>query len=142
MNDDGKLNYAELTADIISAYVSNNPTQINELPSLIESVNRTISTLSKPVEIEKNELIPAVDPKKSVRGDYIICLEDGKKFKSMTQHLSAHFGMTPDEYRAKWGLPPNYPMVAPNYSAVRSEIAKKSRLWKKSGRHKKSMPSG
>jgi len=134
MNDDEKPNYAELTADIVSAYVSNNPTQVHELVSLIESVNRTISKLNKTVEIEKIELIPAVNPKKSIRGDYIICLEDGKKFKSLKRHLSKYYNLTPDEYREKWGLPANYPMTAPNYSAKRSEIAKKSRLGKRTGR--------
>jgi predicted transcriptional regulator len=142
MNDDEKLNYAELTADIISAYVSNNPIQVNELPSLIESVNRTISSLNKAVETEKAAPVPAVNPKKSVHGDYIICLEDGKKFKTLKRYLLKKYGLSPEEYREKWGLPANYPMSAPNYSAKRSEIAKRSGLGVKAGRLRKSRPDG
>jgi predicted transcriptional regulator len=142
MNDDEKLNYAELTADIISAYVSNNQIQVNELPSLIDSVNRTISSLNKAVETEKAAPVPAVNPKKSVHGDYIICLEDGKKFKTLKRYLLKKYGLSPEEYREKWGLPANYPMSAPNYSAKRSEIAKKSGLGVKAGPLRKSRPAG
>jgi predicted transcriptional regulator len=142
MNDDEKLNYAELTADIISAYVSNNPIQVNELPSLIESVNRTISSLNKAVETEKPAPVPVVNPKKSVQGDYIICLEDGKKFKTLKRYLLKKYGLSPEEYREKWRLPANYPMSAPNYSAKRSEIAKKSGLGVKAGPLRKSRPDG
>jgi predicted transcriptional regulator len=122
--------YLELTADIVSAYVSNNPVPASELASLIVSVNAALSGLGQPVEAEAPVLTPAVNPKKSVFPDYIVSLEDGRKFKSMKRHLGL-LGMTPDEYRAKWKLPHDYPMVAPNYAAARSALAKKMGLGRK-----------
>lgn len=115
----------ELTADIVAAYVSNNPVPASELATLITNVHSAIASLgTKKAEASHAPLIPAVNPKKSVHDDYIICLEDGKKFKSLKRHLSTHHGMTPEEYRAKWNLPADYPMVAPGYSATRSRLAK------------------
>lgn len=115
----------ELTADIVAAYVSNNPVPASELATLITNVHSAIASLgTKKAEASHASLIPAVNPKKSVHDDYIICLEDGKKFKSLKRHLSTHYGMTPEEYRAKWSLPADYPMVAPGYSATRSRLAK------------------
>ena len=114
----------ELTADIVSAYVSNNPVPAAELASLIASVNAAISRLGQSVEAEAPALTPAVNPKKSVFPDYIISLEDGRKFKSLKRHLRTKYDMSPEEYRAKWGLPKDYPMVAPNYAKARSELAK------------------
>jgi predicted transcriptional regulator len=122
--------YLELTAEIVSAYVSNNPVPATELASLIASVNAALSGLGQPIENPAPVLTPAVNPKKSVFPDYIVSLEDGRKFKSMKRHLGL-LGMTPDEYRAKWGLPRDYPMVAPNYAAARSALAKKMGLGRK-----------
>ncbi|TGR10481.1 transcriptional regulator [Mesorhizobium sp. M4B.F.Ca.ET.190.01.1.1] len=121
----------ELTADIVSAYVSKNAVPVSSLPDLIESVNSSLARIGQPVEPEKPTQVPAVNPKRSVTPDYIICLEDGKKFKSLKRHLATHFGLTPDEYREKWGLPHDYPMVAPTYSESRSNLAKSLGLGRK-----------
>jgi predicted transcriptional regulator len=121
----------ELTADIVSAYVSNNPVPVASLPDLIASVNSSLANIGQPVEPEKPAQEPAVNPKRSVFPDYIICLENGKKFKSLKRHLGVHYGLTPDEYRQKWGLARDYPMVAPNYAAQRSALAKSSGLGRK-----------
>jgi predicted transcriptional regulator len=133
MTDDvNNTDTIELTADVISAYVSNNPVPVTELPSLIAQVHQSLAGLSatsatKPVE----KHAPAVPIKKSVTLEYIVCLEDGKKFKSLKRHLKTKFGITPEEYREKWNLPADYPMVAPAYSAQRSELAKKLGLGRK-----------
>ena len=122
----------ELTADIISAYVSHNALSAGDLPKLIASVHVAMLGLSGAVAEEPVfELRPAVPPKKSVLPDYIICLEDGKKFKSLKRHLRTEYDMSPDEYRAKWGLPSDYPMVAPSYSEARSKLAKSIGLGRK-----------
>ena len=113
----------ELTAHIVSAFVSNNPVPTAGLPDLIASVHLSLSGLSQPVGAPAEQKAPAVNPKRSVFPGYIVSLEDGRKFKSMKRHLGL-LGMTPDEYRAKWGLARDYPMVAPNYAAQRSELAK------------------
>ncbi len=123
----------ELTADIVSAYVSNNPVPAGELAQLIGCVHQSLQQLSNgsnKVE-EQPQLKPAVPIKKSITPDYIISLEDGQKFKSLKRALSVRYGLTPDEYREKWGLPRDYPMVAPNYAAARSELARKMGLGKK-----------
>jgi predicted transcriptional regulator len=122
--------HLELTADIVSAYVSNNPLPTSELSALIANVSAALSGLGQATEVETAAPVPAVNPKKSVFPDYIICLEDGKKFKSLKRHLT-QFGLTPDEYRVKWGLPHDYPMVAPSYAASRSALAKKMGLGRK-----------
>ncbi|MDX8540094.1 MucR family transcriptional regulator [Mesorhizobium abyssinicae] len=119
----------ELTADIVSAYVSKNAVPVASLHELIQSVNSSLSKIGQPIAPESPA--PAVNPKRSVFPDYIICLEDGKKFKSLKRHLGVHYGLTPDEYRAKWGLKSDYPMVAPNYAAQRSALAKSSGLGRK-----------
>ena len=122
----------ELTADVVSAYVSNNPVPLVDLPGLIGQVHAALASTAGSVEAEKLEMPkPAVPIKKSVTPDYIISLEDGKKFKSLKRHISTHYGLTPDEYRAKWGLPADYPMVAPNYAATRSALAKSMGLGRK-----------
>ena len=113
-----------LTADIVSAYVSKNAMPTSALPDLIESVNLSLSRIGQPLEETGPALVPAVNPKRSVTPDYIVCLEDGKKFKSLKRHISTHYGLTPDAYRTKWKLPADYPMVAPSYTAVRSQLAK------------------
>lgn len=123
--------HLELTADIVSAYVSNNPVPTVELAALIASVSAALSGLVHAVEVASPSLTPAVNPKKSVFPDHIICLDDGKKFKSLKRHLMSHHGLTPEEYRAKWKLPADYPMVAPGYSASRSALAKQMGLGRK-----------
>lgn len=114
-----------LAADVVAAYVSNNPVPVSELSNLIADVytalDRVNNSSEEPV-VEKQK--PAVNPKRSVYDDYIVCLEDGKKFKSLKRHLMTHYGMTPEQYREKWGLDAHYPMVAPNYAAARSRLAK------------------
>jgi predicted transcriptional regulator len=127
----GDMTAIELTADIVSAYVGNNPLPASRLPELIASISASVRKLSEVAAKESPGLTPAVNPKRSVFPNYIVCLDDGKRFKSLKRHLSKFHGVTPDEYRAKWGLAPNYPMVAPNYSATRSELAKSSGLGRK-----------
>ena len=123
-------NYIELAADIVSAFVANNSVPATELPALIGSVHDALNKVASgaiqaPAEEPK---APAVPIKKSVQPDYIVCLDDGKRFKSLKRHLRTTYNMTPDQYRARWGLPANYPMVAPNYAAARSELAKQMGL--------------
>jgi predicted transcriptional regulator len=119
----------DLTADIVSAYLTNHSVNASDLPSLISEVHQALArTHSGTVEPEPEPLKPAVNPKKSVFPDYIVCLEDGKKFKSLKRHLRTHYDLSPEEYREKWGLAPDYPMVAPNYAAARSALAKKMGL--------------
>src|SRR5215211_3360600 len=119
----------ELAAEIVSAYVSNNSVPASDLPTLISEVHRALSTTNVSLkEPEPEPLKPAVNPKKSVFPDYIVCLEDGKKFKSLKRHLRTHYDLSPEEYREKWGLPHDYPMVAPNYAAARSDLAKRMGL--------------
>ena len=125
-----QANFIELTAEIVAAYVSNNSVQASGIPELIATVHASVAGLSKPSVAPAEALVPAVNPKRSVFPDYIICLDDGKRFKSMKRHLTG-LGMTPAEYRAKWGLPTDYPMVAPNYAAARSDLALKSGLGRK-----------
>jgi predicted transcriptional regulator len=118
-------NYIELCADIVSAYVSNNSVPAADLPVLLNSVYAALTQTAQGQQEEpKAELVPAVSVRKSVTPDYIICLEDGKKFKSLKRHLRSTYDMTPEQYRAKWNLPADYPMVAPNYAKARSELAK------------------
>ena len=125
-----------LTSDIVAAHVSNNAVPGTELPSLIETVFGTLSGLSsEPVE-PVVELKPAVSIKRSVTDDYLICLDDGKKLKMLKRHLKTAYDMTPEDYRAKWGLPHDYPMVAPNYAKKRQELAKKIGLGRKPRKQK------
>lgn len=127
--EDGVLELIDLTADIVSAYVSNNSVSASELPKLISEVHTALGRAhAGTVEVEIEPLKPAVNPKKSVFPDFIICLEDGKKFKSLKRHLRTHYELSPEDYREKWGLPSDYPMVAPNYAAARSQLAKKMGL--------------
>src|SRR3954471_10274785 len=120
-------NSIELAAEIVSAFVSNNPVPAAQLPALIGAVHDALTksvsgTATQQAPEEPKE--PAVPIKRSVQPDYVICLEDGKRFKSLKRHLRSVYDLTPDQYRAKWGLPADYPMVAPNYAAARSELAK------------------
>ncbi len=124
----------QLTSDIVAAHVSNNPEPLGELSGLIQTVYSTLTGLSKPAVEPEPELKPAVNPKKSVTDDYIVCLEDGMKFKSLRRHLRTHHNTTPEDYRERWGLPADYPMVAPNYAQARSQLAKKMGLGQKRAR--------
>ena len=117
----------ELTTEIVAAYVSNNPVQSSDLANLIRNVHDALTNISTE-DVQAPEAKPAIPVKKSVTDDYLICLEDGKKFKSLKRHLRAKYDMTPDEYREKWGLPFDYPMVAPSYARKRSQLAKKMGL--------------
>jgi predicted transcriptional regulator len=121
--------FIDLTANIVSAYVSNNVTPAAELPGLINQVHAALVRVSAGQAEPALELAkPAVPVKRSVTSEYIVCLEDGKKFKSLKRHLRTQYNMTPEQYREKWNLPPDYPMVAPNYAAARSELAKQMGL--------------
>ncbi len=122
----------ELTADIVSAYVSNNSVAANDVPALIGEVFSALSRVGTGVVAAPTEPAkPAVNPKKSITPDYLICLEDGKKFKSLKRHLRTMYNMSPEQYREKWGLPADYPMVAPNYAEARSRLAKEMGLGQK-----------
>ena len=124
----------ELTADVVSAYVSNNSVPASELPGLIAEVHAAlgrVGVMPEPAPVPADKQKPAVNPKRSVHDDYIICLEDGKKFKSLKRHIMTHYNLTPEQYREKWGLDASYPMVAPNYAAARSQLAKKMGLGRK-----------
>lgn len=123
-------NYIELAAEIVSAFVSNNSVPAAELPALISNVHDALNKVTSGTtqKTEETKQAPAVPVKKSVQPDYIICLDDGKKFKSLKRHLRTVYNMTPDQYRTKWGLPADYPMVAPNYAAARSQLAKQMGL--------------
>jgi len=127
LEDQYKL--AEFAANIVSAYVGNNNVKAADVPSLIVNVHAALTRAGgavEPAPVEKPK--PAVNPRRSVFPDFIICLEDGKRFKSLKRHIDVHYGLTPEEYRRKWSLPADYPMVAPNYAAERSQIAKKMSL--------------
>lgn len=122
----------ELSADIVSAYVGHNALSVADLPKLIADVHNALRNLksSGPI-LSPVELKPAVPIRKSIAPDYLICLEDGKKFKSLKRHLRTHYDLSPEQYREKWGLPTDYPMVAPSYSETRSRLAKDNGLGRK-----------
>jgi predicted transcriptional regulator len=121
-------NFIELAADIVSAYVTKNSLPTSELPNLIKEVHSALMRVgngaAEPVDTPK----PAISVRKSITPDFLICLDDGKKFKSLKRHLRTHYNLTPEQYREKWGLPSDYPMVAPNYAKARSELAKEMGL--------------
>jgi MucR family transcriptional regulator, transcriptional regulator of exopolysaccharide biosynthesis len=130
-------NYIELTADIVSAYVSNNSVSAGDIPGLINQVHSALMRVSGgQIETPAEPLKPAVPIKKSITPEYLVCLEDGKKFKSLKRHLRTQYNVTPEQYREKWGLPPDYPMVAPNYAAARSQLAKQMGLGQQRRRRK------
>ena len=121
--------YIELTAEIVSAYVSNNTVPASDLPALINQVHNALTRATTGSgEVPVEALKPAVPVKKSIHPDYLVCLDDGKKFKSLKRHLRTQYNMTPEQYRERWGLPAEYPMVAPNYAAARSRLAKQMGL--------------
>jgi len=131
MSEGAGKSFIDLTASIVSAYLSNNPTPASEIPNLISQVHAALQRVANgraepapaPAPIK-----PAVPVKKSVHPDYLVCLEDGKRFKSLRRHLRTQYNMTPEQYRDKWNLPADYPMVAPNYAVTRSQLAKKMGL--------------
>ena len=139
MTETDGADFIELTADIVSAYVSNNSVPASDLPALISEVHSALSRViggAAPV-VQAEAPKPAIPVKKSITADYLICLEDGKKFKSLKRHLRTQYNMSPEQYREKWGLPPDYPMVAPNYAEARSQLAKKMGLGQQRKRRSK-----
>jgi predicted transcriptional regulator len=129
--------FIALTADIVSAYVSNNTVPASDIPNLINQVHLALLRVSGGQnETQPEPLKPAISVKKSITPEYIVCLEDGKKFKSLKRHLRTQYNMTPEQYREKWQLPTDYPMVAPNYAAARSQLAKQMGLGQQRRRRK------
>ena len=122
-----------LTSDIVAAHVSNNSVAVSDLSTLISNVYTALAGLGTAVVVEDTAPEPAVSIRSSIKPDYIVCLEDGKKLKMLKRHLMTHYSMTPEQYRAKWKLPADYPMVAPNYAEKRRELAKKIGLGRKPG---------
>jgi len=123
-----------LTSDIVAAHVSNNSVDVSEVPSLISNIYAALAGLGEAPAAAEAPPTPAVSIRSSVKPDYIVCLEDGKKLKMLKRHLTTRYNMTPEEYRARWGLPADYPMVAPNYAEKRRELAKKIGLGRKPGK--------
>ena len=139
---DGVKSTVELTASIVAAYLTNNSTPASEIPALIAQVHAALTRASgaRP-DVAPEPAKPVVPVKKSVTADYLVCLEDGKRFKSLKRHLRTRYAMTPEQYRTKWGLPPDYPMVARNYAATRSQLAKKMGLGQQRPRRGKAAAS-
>jgi predicted transcriptional regulator len=134
----GNRNYIELTAEIVSAYLSHNTVPAGDIPGLINQVHTALTRVSgNSGEAPVEPLKPAISVKKSITPEYIVCLEDGKKFKSLKRHLRTQYNMTPEQYRDKWNLPVDYPMVAPNYAAARSQLAKQMGLGQQRRRRSK-----
>ena len=123
-----------MTAEIVAAYVRNNPLATSELASIIGTIHGSLVALDDPVASKPQRRRPAVSARRSIQPNYLICLEDGKKLKMLKRHIRTAYGLTPEEYRAKWDLPLDYPMVAPNYAKQRSEFAKKIGLGRKTGK--------
>jgi predicted transcriptional regulator len=121
---DAPAKYIELTASIVSAYVGKNTVAAAEIPALIGQIHAALARVASGADVSSTPLKPAVPVKKSITPEHIVCLEDGKKFKSLKRHLRTQYNMTPEQYRDKWDLPADYPMVAPNYAAARSQLAK------------------
>ncbi|MBN9594419.1 MAG: MucR family transcriptional regulator [Afipia sp.] len=137
MSESGPKGFVDLTASIVSAYVSNNPTTASEIPALISQIHAALVRVSNSdLEPVPEPAKPAVSVKKSMTSDYLVCLEDGKRFKSLKRHLRTQYNMSPEQYREKWGLPADYPMVAPNYAVARSQLAKKMGLGQQRRRRK------
>jgi predicted transcriptional regulator len=129
-----------LTSDIVAAHVSNNNVDVDELPTLISNVFGALASLGGPVVVEEKLPEPAVSIRASIKPDYIVCLEDGKKLKMLKRHLMTHYNLTPDQYRARWSLPADYPMVAPSYAEKRRDLAKKIGLGRKPGQKRGRKP--
>ncbi len=137
MNEPAAKSFIDLTASIVSAYLSNNPTPASDIPALITQIHTALLRVSTGrIDAPSEPAKPAVSVKKSMTADYLVCLEDGKRFKSLKRHLRTQYGMTPEQYRDKWGLSADYPMVAPNYAVARSQLAKKMGLGQQRRRRK------
>lgn len=132
--DDQAMDLITLTADIVSAHVANNSVAVSDLPLLIANVHGALAALGDAPAPAAVVLEPAVSIRSSIKPDHIVCLEDGKKLKMLKRHLMTHYNLTPDQYRAKWGLPPTYPMVSPNYAEQRRQLAKQIGLGSKRNR--------
>ena len=131
MTDIAENDVLEMTAEIVSSFVANNPVPASALPELIKTVHTTIHDLASAAEGASNRPEPAVPIAKSITPDHLICLEDGRKLKMLKRYLRSRYDLTPEDYRARWGLPADYPMVAPNYAKRRSQFAKEIGLGKK-----------
>lgn len=137
MSETTPKGFVDLTASIVSAYVSNNATTAAEIPALISQIHAALVRVSSGgAEASAEPSKPAVSIKKSMTSEYLVCLEDGKRFKSLKRHLRTQYNMSPEQYREKWGLPADYPMVAPNYAVARSQLAKKMGLGQQRRRRK------
>jgi predicted transcriptional regulator len=136
MSEPAGKDFVEMAAGIVSAYVSNNTVQPSDIPSLIAQVHAALLRVATGGDVPVETARPAVSVKKSMTPDYLVCLEDGKRFKSLKRHLRSQYNMSPEQYREKWNLPADYPMVAPNYAAQRSEFAKKIGLGRNAPAHK------
>jgi predicted transcriptional regulator len=136
-NEDGDDTLLTLTADIVAAHVSNNSVAVNDLPNLIQNVHAALNGIAQQGGAPEPRPEPRVPIRSSIKPDYIVCLEDGKRLKMLKRHLMTHYNMTPDQYRQKWGLSPDYPMVAPNYAEQRRTLAKSIGLGTKRKRSRK-----
>jgi predicted transcriptional regulator len=134
MGKDSEEDILKLVTEIVSAYVSKNPVAAEDLPGIIKNVHATLGGFAGKAEARALPRTPAVAVKKSIQPDYIVCLEDGKRLKMLKRYLRSRYKLSPDEYRERWNLPPDYPMVAPNYAQKRSDFAKKIGLGKGDGR--------
>jgi predicted transcriptional regulator len=137
MSDNTNKNFVEMAAGIVSAYVSNNTVPPSEISGLIAQVHAALLRVAASGEVAAEPVRPAISVKKSIHADYLVCLEDGKRFKSLKRHLRSQYNMSPEQYREKWGLPLDYPMVAPNYAVARSQLAKKMGLGQQRRRGKR-----
>lgn len=137
MSETNPKGFVDLTASIVSAYVSNNATTAAEIPGLISQIHAALQRIANGgSDVVLEAAKPAVSVKKSMTPDFLVCLEDGKRFKSLKRHLRTQYNMSPEQYREKWGLPSDYPMVAPNYAVARSQLAKKMGLGQQRRRRK------
>jgi predicted transcriptional regulator len=134
---DMRETFITLTADIVAAHVSNNSVAVSDIPALIHNVHGALTSLETGGAVTPTKQEPAVSIRSSIKPDYIVCLDDGKKLKMLKRHIMTHYGLTPDQYRTKWGLPSDYPMVAPNYAETRRTLAKAIGLGRKPGKLKK-----
>jgi predicted transcriptional regulator len=128
--------FVALAAQIVASYVGNHTVTPGDIPALLDDVHKALIRVARGARASQGASKPAVPPARSVTRDYIVCLEDGKKFKSLRRHLKSRYGMSPEQYRAKWGLAADYPMVAPNYAATRSALARKIGLGRRTARRK------
>jgi predicted transcriptional regulator len=138
MSSGKEQDFVALAAQIVASYVGNHTVEADEIPALLDDVHKALVRVARGARASREASKPAVPPARSVTRDYIVCLEDGQKFKSLRRHLKSRYGMSPEQYRAKWGLAADYPMVAPNYAATRSALARKMGLGRRTARRKSS----